>query len=560
MTLLVDIEGLSIRFPHLGTERPLVQEIDLTVKAGTCVALVGESGSGKSLTARSLLGLTGPNAKVTARRFLLNGQDARGYTEADWRRLRGTFAGLVLQDALVSLDPLRTVGKEAEETLLTHRLVANRAAAETKVHETFRRVGIPDPALRSRQYAHELSGGLRQRVLIAAAIAGNPALLIADEPTTALDLTVQAQVLTVLRARIAQGTGVLLISHDLALVGGLADQVHVIRDGRVVEAGSPREVLGRPRHVYTRRLLAAVPSLRSRGTLLSSGEKVSPPPPAQDTVLQVTGLTRRFARGRDATKLTALEDVSFDLRAGEVLGIVGESGSGKSTCAKIILGLLPPDAGEVRFLGQPWTGVSEAERRLRRRAMQYIPQDALSSFDPRYTVADIIAENLPSTQGGAHTRRARVAALLDDVGLEGDFARRHPRSLSGGQRQRVAIARALASEPRLIVCDEPVSALDVSVQAQVLDLLVGLRSRHGTALLLISHDLGVIEHISDRVLVFYQGRLVEQGEPDTVFAEPRHEFTRRLVGALNDIHTNAAASPTVDAASSVGISAISVRV
>jgi peptide/nickel transport system ATP-binding protein len=488
---------------------------------------------------------------VTARRFVLRGDDARTYGEAEWRCLRGTFAGLVLQDALVSLDPLRTIGDEAGEILLTHRLVTGRAAALAKVQQTLARVGIPDPTERVRQYAHQLSGGLRQRALIASAIVGDPALLIADEPTTALDLTVQAQVLAVLRERIAQGVGVLLISHDLALVAGIADHVHVIREGRVVEAGTPRKVLGRPNHPYTRQLLAAVPSIHSRGTRLavprddsaSARRAALPPrePRSDDVVLVVRGLTRHFARTRGEKPFTALDNVSFSLRRGEVLGIVGESGSGKSTCAKIVLGLLSPDAGDVRFLGQAWSGVAESVRQKLRRAMQYIPQDALSSFDPRFTVEDIVAENLRDIAGGTRGRHAKVVGLLDDVGLDAGYARHHPRSMSGGQRQRVAIARALASDPALIVCDEPVSALDVSVQAQVLDLLVDLQRRLGTALLFISHDVGVIEHISDRVLVFYQGRLVEQGEPATVFAAPEHDFTRRLVAALAAVQAGAAA-------------------
>jgi len=534
MNPLVDIEGLSIRFPHAGDGHRLVDDVDLRVQAGQCVALVGESGSGKSLIARSLLGLAGAGSEVAAHRFQLAGADASDYREADWRLLRGTFAGLVLQDALVSLDPLRRIGDEVAEILLTHRLAKSHDEITRKVEATLASVGIPDPAVRARQYAHQLSGGLRQRALIASAIAGNPALIIADEPTTALDLTVQAQVLAVLQQRLAEGAGVLLISHDLALVAGIADHVHVIRDGRVVEAGPPAEVLARPRHAYTRQLLAAVPSIQSRGLALSVDNTPLPTRGAHDddVVLEVRGLTRRYASADRATPFTALEDVSFTLRRGEVLGIVGESGSGKSTCAKIVLGLLEPDEGEVWLLGQRWSGVSEASRRRLRRHMQYIPQDPLSSFDPRSTVAEIIAENLNIPTAD---RTAAIAALLDDVGLNSSFARRHPRTLSGGQRQRVAIARALASNPELIICDEPVSALDVSVQAQVLDLLAGLQRRLGTALLFISHDLGVIEHVSDRVLVFTQGRLVEQGDPATVFSATTHDFTRRLVAALGTV-------------------------
>ncbi|MCJ2129825.1 dipeptide ABC transporter ATP-binding protein [Methylobacterium sp. E-045] len=533
---LVDIRNLSIGFGG----PPIVQGVDLVVRAGECVALVGESGSGKSLTARSLLNLAGAGATVEAHRFHLQGRDAKAFGAADWRRLRGTVTGLVMQDALVSLDPLRTIGQEVAEVLSEHRLLAGRKAIGARVLDVLARVGIPDPEHRARQYAHQLSGGLRQRALIASAIAGEPDLIIADEPTTSLDVTVQAQVLQVLAGRVRAGAGLLLISHDLAVVAGIADWVLVMRHGRVVDSGPTAEVLTRPRHPYTKGLIAAIPSSASRGRRLTGaaqairGDGGNPASaPSQDIVLEVRGIAKHYAGaagyGRPAFATKALDDVSFVVKAGEVVGLVGESGSGKSTCAKIILGLLAPDHGDVRLLGQPWSGIPETQRRGLRPRLQYVPQDALSSFDPRYRVSDIIGENLA---GHARAdRAARVVELLEQVGLAADIAARNPSSLSGGQRQRVSIARALAAEPALIVCDEPVSALDIGIQAQVLDLLADLRARLGTALLFISHDLGVIQHLADRVLVFHHGKLVEQGPLGEILTHPTDAYTRALLAS-----------------------------
>lgn len=550
---IVEVQGLSIGFAGANGGKPIVIDFDLTIRPGECVALVGESGSGKSITSRSLLNLAGDGARTAAHRFEIKGRDARNLTEADWRKLRGTVTGLVMQDALVSLDPLRTIGQEVAEVISTHRILTDPDAIRDRTLETLGKVGIPNPADRALQYAHQLSGGLRQRALIASAIAADPDLIIADEPTTSLDVTVQAQVLQVLAERIRAGAGLLLISHDLAVVAGIADRVILMRDGRVVDSGPTRDVLTHPRHPYTRQLIAAVPSTQSRGSRLASARFeldaaasggamaiVREPLPARraagEVVLEIEKISKSFvsakAAGRAAT--VVLQDVSFDVRAGEVLGIVGESGSGKSTCAKIVLGLLAPDEGEVRLLGQPWSSVAEGRRRPLRRKLQYIPQDALSSFDPRYRVSDIIAENLPS-HGSRIARLDHIVSLLELVGLSADHLDRPPRSLSGGQRQRVSIARALAAEPAIIVCDEPVSALDICIQAQVLDLLAELQSRLGTALLFISHDLGVIEHLCDRVLVFQDGRIVEQGATEAVLGRPQHAYTQTLLASVPDI-------------------------
>ncbi|MGY4296576.1 peptide/nickel transport system ATP-binding protein [Bradyrhizobium sp. i1.4.4] len=556
---IVEVQGLSIGFAGANGGKPIVVDFDLTIGPGECVALVGESGSGKSITARSLLNLAGDGAKTAAHRFEIKGRDARSFGEADWRKLRGTVTGLVMQDALVSLDPLRTIGQEVAEVISSHRILTDAGAIRDRTLQTLGKVGIPNPADRALQYAHQLSGGLRQRALIASAIAADPDLIIADEPTTSLDVTVQAQVLQVLAERIREGAGLLLISHDLAVVAGIADRVIVMRDGRVVDSGPTRDVLTHPRHPYTRQLIAAVPSGRSRGSRLASARFepgagdatavsiVREPLPqrqaAGEVVLEVKEISKSFIAPKAAgrAKSVVLQDISFDVRAAEVVGIVGESGSGKSTCAKIVLGLLHPDDGEVTLLGVPWSSVAEAGRRRLRRKLQYIPQDALSSFDPRYRVRNIIAENLP----GADSRMARldrIVSLLELVGLSADHLDRVPRSLSGGQRQRVSIARALAAEPAIIVCDEPVSALDICIQAQVLDLLAELQSRLGTALLFISHDLGVIEHLCDRVLVFQNGRIVEQGGAEAVLRQPQHAYTRSLLASVPDIQRGLSAA------------------
>lgn len=562
--LLIDIEGLSIVFAGANGGAPIVRDFDLTIRRGECVALVGESGSGKSITARSLLNLSGDGAAIEADRFLIKGRDALRFRDADWRKLRGTVTGLVMQDALVSLDPLRTIGQEVGEVLSAHRPWRDRTAIAARVADVLRKVGIPDPDHRASQYAHQLSGGLRQRALIASAIAADPDLIIADEPTTSLDVTVQAQVLAVLAERVREGAGLLLISHDLAVVAGIADRVIVMKHGRIVDSGATADVLQRPGHPYTRQLLAAIPSGTSKGHLLASaryevaiGDAVFGPvivreplparhAPDDAVVLKVDRISKRYTqRGSASTQpqLPALDQVSFSVKAGEVVGIVGESGSGKSTCAKIVLGLLAPDEGEVRLLGKHWSGISESERRSLRARLQYIPQDALSSFDPRYRVADIIGENLV---GDARSKRDRTVVLLEQVGLNAGHLVRFPRSLSGGQRQRVSIARALAAEPEIIVCDEPVSALDVSIQAQVLDLLSTLQARLGTALLFISHDLGVVQHIADRVLVFHGGRIVEQGPVQQVFSQPADDYTRTLLASIPSVDSAFARLETGD--------------
>lgn len=533
-TTLLRVRDLTVRFGEVSA----IDSISFDLQPGRCVALVGESGSGKSVTGRSLLGLAGRGATVTATELSLDGRDLRPLEEPDWRTIRGGQIGLVLQDALVSLDPLTRVGAQVGETLRAHQKLP-RGAWQERVQQLLADVGVPDPEVRAAQFPHELSGGLRQRALIASAIAASPRVLIADEPTTALDVTVQAQVLTLLDRLRHEGAALLLISHDLAVVGSLADEILVLRHGLVVERGPVHEVLDSPQAVYTKELLAAVPSSSSRGTRLSSQpvaifervKSVNSSAELSPVAVEAQGLTKHYARP-DGGITRALDGVSFSLPQGKTLGIVGESGSGKSTAAAIVLGLLQPDAGIVTVNGLSWSSLSERGRRPRRHSIQFISQDPLGSFDPRDDVSALVGEALASIGVPRKQRREQTAHLLEQVGLSPSLLTRHPLQLSGGQRQRVAISRALATRPSILVCDEPVSALDVSVQAQVLDLLSDLQRQLAVSLLFISHDLGVIRHIADEVLVMRDGQIVEQGSTETVFTAPRDDYTQALIGAI----------------------------
>ena len=521
------VENLRVAFAVDGVRREVVRGVSFELTPGECVAIVGESGSGKSVTARSLVGLTGRNAIVEADVLELHHEDARAFTARQWRRVRGRDVGFILQDALVSLDPLRPVRAEIDEALRLHRW-GSRSARYARVIDLLTRVGVPFPEVRARQRPDQLSGGLRQRALIASAIALDPDIVIADEPTTALDVTVQAQVLSELEAMKRRGASIILISHDLSVVARLADQILVMRDGEVLEQGTASAVLGNPQHEYTKALIAAVPSEHTRGHALSVGST----PVAVDRievtgpVLEASGLLKRFGH------TNAVDGVSFTLGAGETIGIVGESGSGKSTTAKLALGLEKLDGGTVRLLGQDWSVLSERKRRRLRPSISVVYQDPLSSFDPRWNVERILLDALRGQSLSVAARRERVRELLTQVGLPHDVLQRFPLKLSGGQRQRVAIARALAPKPSVIVLDEAVSALDVTIQAQILDLLVALQRASGVSYLFISHDLGVISHLSDRVLVMKDGVVVEQGTPDDIFQRPQHPYTRELIASI----------------------------
>ncbi|MEP7453627.1 ABC transporter ATP-binding protein [Phyllobacterium sp. SB3] len=538
-TPVLHVEGLNVSFGLVEA----VRNVSLDVFPGEVLALVGESGSGKSVTARTLVGLPGKGAYVEAGAISLHDHtgsllDLRSQNSGGWRRIRGRHIGLVLQDALSSLDPLRKIGLEVAEPITTHGLFPRTQIAD-RVNTLLTSVGIPDPQHRAAQYPHELSGGLRQRALIASALAGEPKLLIADEPTTALDVTLQRQVLAVFADLARAGHAILLITHDLAVVAQIADRIAVMRSGEIVETGYTRNILLNPCHPYTRSLLAAIPSGATRGQRLSLKHD-APIPKPHDTnpdasgkkLLEVRGVSLAY-KYPDGSLLKAVDDVSLDLRDGETLGIVGESGSGKTTLGKLILGLRRPDDGDILFQAQLWSALPDSERRSRRAHIQTITQDPLGSFDPRFTVERIISQPLRvwSKSDGA-ARRHRITELLNLVGLDPALARRRPAELSGGQRQRVSIAQALASNPALLVCDEPVSALDVTTQAQILDLLTDLQQRLGLAMIFISHDLGVVQHISHRIAVMKDGVIVESGSVQHVFDAPRSEYTRKLLNAL----------------------------
>ncbi|MFD8109724.1 dipeptide ABC transporter ATP-binding protein [Streptomyces microflavus] len=531
---LVRLAGLRVEFR--GQARPAVDGVSLSVAPGECVALVGESGSGKSVTARALMGLVGARARVSARELTLAGTDATGFGERQWRAVRGRRIAMVFQDALVALDPLRTVGAEITEAAGLHGTIGPRGPV-ARVVELLTDAGVPEPEARRTQYPHQLSGGLRQRALIAAALAGDPALLLADEPTTALDAIMQAQILRLLGGLTRSGRGLLLISHDLAAVAQLADRILVMRAGRIVEEGPARQILTDPQHPYTRMLLDAVPAASEPGRPVPAkggpdrprpvpGNASAPGRAAAEPVLEARDLVKSY--GRDGRR--ALDGVSFTLRAGEALGVVGESGSGKTTLARVALGLTRPDAGEVRLNGGPWSALPERDRRSRRSSVQFVQQDPYASVDPRLTVERIIGEALPGLRRRA--RAERGAELLRQVGLPADLLSRRPHQLSGGQRQRVAIARAIASHPAVLVCDEPVSSLDASVQAQVLELLDRLRHERGIALLFITHDLSVVREVTDRVLIMRRGLVVEEGGTRQVLAGPAHPYTRELVASI----------------------------
>jgi peptide/nickel transport system ATP-binding protein len=522
---LVSVRDLTVAF---GADR-VVSGVSFDIEPGQCVAIVGESGSGKSVTARTLLGLSGGIVTASSLRF-----DTTDIADASPRRLRslrGRDIGFVSQAAMVALDPLRPVGREIADSLRLHTAL-DAAQRRERVLELLAEVGVPEPGLRASQRPDQLSGGLRQRAVIASAIALRPRLLIADEPTTALDTTVQAGILDLLERLRADGMAILLISHDLAVVSRLASHLVVMREGAVVESGPTARVLGWPQHPYTRALVAAVPTDRPRWARLTDSPAVERGGVDGGTLLAATGLTRRFG-----TRV-AVDDVSLTLQRGRTLGIVGESGSGKTTVARLALALDRPDAGTVTLLGEPWSALPESARRARRPRIGAIYQDALSSFDPRLTVGRILADAL----SGGRARRVtpEVIALMATVGLPTALASRRPRLLSGGQQQRVAFARASAPRPDILICDEPVSSLDVSVQAQVLDLLDDLQRSLALSYVFITHDLGVVRHMSDDVLVMRAGRVVEAGPTTAVFEAPRHEYTRALIAAVPRLASTAA--------------------
>jgi peptide/nickel transport system ATP-binding protein len=492
---VLEVQGLRIRIGG----NVVVDDVSFAVSPGEVVAIVGESGAGKSLTARAMLGLAPRSAATTLDSLRVDGVDASRLSERGWRRVRGARIGLVSQDALVALDPLQRIGSEIAEPLRLHPEEGAGPLAD-RVRALLRRVWMPDAERRARQYPHELSGGLRQRALIASALAADPAVLIADEPTTALDATVQARILDLLREIADTGTAVLFISHDFAAVRRLADRVLVMRGGRIIERGTAATVLDDPQHPYTRQLIAATIHQPRQASVQDA-------PP----VLSASAISKSFAG------TAAVVDASFEVPEGRTLGLVGESGSGKTTLARILLGIERPDAGEVSWRG--------AHR------VQFVHQNPLGAFDPRWTIGRSLREALAAGGVPRAERRSRAAELLAEVDLDAALAERRPTELSGGQRQRAAIARALAADPDVLILDEPVSALDPSVRERVLGLLGRLQQERRLTMVFVSHDLDVVGAVADEVLVMQDGRIVEQGPVAEVFAAPQHPFTRELLDA-----------------------------
>jgi len=510
--------------------RALVERVGFELAAGERVGMIGESGSGKSLTALAIMGLLPDELRATGS-AALGGTELRGLPERELARLRGERIAMVFQEPMTALDPMMRVGSQVAEVVRRHRDVT-RDEALARAEELFVLVGLPAPRERLRAYPHQLSGGQRQRVLIAMALACDPSVLIADEPTTALDVTVQAQILELLRRLVSdRGTALLLITHDLPVIASLCERVLVMQDGRIIERGPTRELFEAPREPHTRAMLAGTRALAEAPAISepSSG-------PDDSVLIEARGLVRTYAMPRTSLRqapprVHALRGVDLSVRRGDRFGIVGESGSGKTTLARLLLALDQPQAGEVRFEGQQVSGRKERELRFLRRHAQIVFQDPLGSLDPRMRVRQILLEPLRALDvPGDHD--ARVRELLAAVGLAVDAASRYPHQFSGGQRQRFAIARALAPEPALVIADEPVSALDVSVRAQILDLLHELADGLGLTLIFISHDLSVVRYLCDRVAVMHDGQIVEVGSTEQVYEEPQHAYTRALLAAV----------------------------
>ena len=523
---ILSVRDFAVDFPSHGADVPAVRGVSFDVARGEILALVGESGSGKSVTALSILDLLPPASQARTRGSIrFEGRELVGIPPAEMRGLRGNRIGMIFQEPMTSLNPIHKIGKQIIEILKTHEFDSSKNL-RTKAIDLLRQVGIPEPERRMEAYPHELSGGQRQRVMIAIAIANQPDLLIADEPTTALDVTVQAQILDLLREmRVRFGMAILLITHDLGIVRTLADRVAVMRRGEIVETAMAAELFANPKHAYTQMLIAAEP----KGLAL-------PPQPDAPEILCAKAIAVRFPiRSGIFRRVTghvqAVADIDLTVRAGETLGIVGESGSGKSTLGLALLRLVAC-SGQVAFAGRDLQTLKPACLRDLRREMQIVFQDPYGSLSPRMTVAEIIGEGLRAHGiAKAAERNMRVQEVLKDVGLEPSMESRYPHEFSGGQRQRIAIARALVLKPKLMVLDEPTSALDRSVQAQIVDLLRDLQARHGLAYIFISHDLRIVRALASEVLVMRNGKVVEQGPAERIFTAPREEYTKALLAA-----------------------------
>jgi peptide/nickel transport system ATP-binding protein len=564
-TPLLDIRQLNVRFQGAGAQVHAVRDLDLQVHAGETVALVGESGCGKSTTALALLRLLAPNARVDGQ-VLLQGRDILQLPPRALQQLRGAEVAMIFQEPMSSLNPVYRVGDQIAETLRWHTDLS-AAAARTRAIELLDLVRIPEPQRRVDDYPHQLSGGQRQRVMIAMAVACKPRLLVADEPTTALDVTIQAQILELLDSlRHTLSMGLLLITHDLGVVSQWADRVAVMHGGKKLEEGDSTRIFAAPQHPYTQGLLSAslhggshlhytaarLPEIQVQTNADGSGYQFqvhtpSRPGTTQDftanpTLLDVQDLHTHYRNGNQA--VAAVNGVSFSIAAGETVGLVGESGCGKSTLSKTLLRLLEPSAGTITLQGQDITQLSSRALQPWRRRVQMVFQDPYGSLNPRRTVHDILDTVLVVHGFASPTdRRARITRMLDRVGLPQTSGARYPHEFSGGQRQRIGIARALLVEPSLVILDEPVSALDVSVQAQILNLLVELKEEFNLSYLFISHDLAVVRYLSDQVLVMHAGQIVERGTPQALWERPAHAYTRSLIAAVPSIRQDHAPAP-----------------
>ncbi|SQD93502.1 MULTISPECIES: ABC transporter ATP-binding protein [unclassified Parafrankia] len=555
---LVTIRDLHVGYVRRRRTAPAVRGVDLSIGSGEIVALVGESGSGKSTIANTIIGLLPDNARVTAGSVLLHtGPDPEdadgpalddrldldergrrpveivGAREKVLRELRGRVVGLVPQDPMVGLNPTRRIGGQVAEAIRLRGVTGDDLDAE--VLEFLAQAGVDNPQLRARQYPHELSGGLRQRVLIGIALAGRPRLIIADEPTSALDVTVQRRILDHLEGLVREsGISLLIITHDLAVAADRGDRVVVLQDGEIVEQGPPGDILVSPAQDYTRRLIAAAPGLAHGGQIVPRFQLPPEQVATPDPVIRLENVSKRYPLpGRQAGSFLALDGVSVEVARGRTHALVGESGSGKTTMLRIAFGFEQATDGRVSLDGVDITGLGWKQTRLLRRKVQLVHQNPYASLDPRFTVGQSITEPLVSFRiGDRRTRTARALELLDQVALPGSYLDRLPAELSGGQRQRVAIARALALSPELVLLDEPVSALDVSVQEQILELLTDLQERLGLSYLFVSHDLAVVARISHTVSVLNRGRQVESGSVAAVFGSPSSEYTRELIDAV----------------------------
>ncbi|MFN7729216.1 MAG: dipeptide ABC transporter ATP-binding protein [Bdellovibrio sp.] len=550
MSKLLEVKNLRTEFKTDQGPLCAVNGVSFRVERGRTLGLVGESGSGKSVTALSLMRLIHAPGQITSGQVLLNGEDLLKASDTRLREIRGNHMAMIFQEPMTSLNPVFTCGDQIEESIRLHRPQFSREQIKQQAIEILKKVGIPSPEKRYHDYPHQLSGGMRQRVMIGMAMSCSPQLLIADEPTTALDVTIQAQILDLMRTLQADfEAGMILITHDLGVVAEMCDDVAVMYAGKVVEQGTVEDIFYRPRHHYTKGLLNSIPHFEAgpRRLRLQAISGSVPHPlnlhqgcrGIKTPLLAVENLVKHFAigggwLGRETAAVQAVQGVSFELEKGETLGLVGESGCGKSTLGRCLVRLTDVTSGKITFKGQDITHLRGESLRKLRRQIQIIFQDPFASLNPRMTAGSLLEEPLAihGLMPSPKDRRDRVHQLFETVGLRPDTLSRFPHEFSGGQRQRIGIARALAAEPELLICDEPVSALDVSIQAQVINLLLDLQQRFGLTYVFIAHDLKVVEHVSNRVAVMYLGQFVELAHAKDLYRHPQHPYTRALLSAI----------------------------